>query len=155
MPLPPPTPEMIARQQARNKAKSSKSGLLASKAAALASRALDSSESWLRQRNEQARETVAALESLSKREAQLKAVSESLSSELQTWKSRETQQQIELKDLKELTKELNRNTNSLNKATKRLNEKTEKLKDEISWHQATFETLKAVLKSLGSESLSE
>ena len=126
-------------------------GLLASKAAALASRALDSSESWLRQHNEQAEERMRILEdlrSLDRQEMQL-------NTELESWKAKETQQQIELGSLKRLTKELNKNTNGLNKATKRLNEKTEKLKDEISWHQTAYTTLKAVLKSLGSESLSE
>ena len=100
------------------------SGLLASKAAALASKSLAWGERQLQQRNEQAREREQILEdltSLDRLEAQAKA-------ELQTWKSREMQLQGELGSLKRLTKDVNRNTETLNKGTSKLNKGINRLK---------------------------
>ena len=138
--MPPPTPEMIARQQARSS--KSMSGLVTSKATALASRSLAWGARRLRQSNEQAAERdrmLADLESLERREAQLR-------DELQSWKAKEMQLQSELHDWNQSLKLLNKDTDRLNKGTK-------KLKDKISWHQAACTSLKNVLESLESELL--
>ena len=128
LPLPPLTPEMIAKRQARSSSKSKAKSVLTSKAAALASKALDSSASWLRRRNEQARETGEALRSLETREAQLKAASENLSSELESWKAKETQLLSELRNLNQRKKDANKNAEKLNRKSKKLESGCKRLK---------------------------